>query len=194
MQIKIAEFEVSLGKSSKFFNQTLTEIAFVGRSNVGKSSLINYLSNRKSLARTSRTPGRTRLINYFKINNEFYFVDLPGYGFAQGNKQEQIEWKKLIENYLEKSKQLKLVCILLDIRREVSDLDMKMISYMYSYSIPFIVIITKADKIAKSKQKPMAKNIAMQIGIGVDDVFVCSSDAQTGKDLILEKFEQFILE
>ena len=193
MQIKSAEFEISLGKSSKFFNTSLSEIAFVGRSNVGKSSLINYLSNRKSLARTSRTPGRTRLINYFKINNEFYFVDLPGYGFAQGNKQEQNEWKRLIENYLEKSKQLKLVCILLDIRREVSDLDMKMISYMYSYGLPFIVIITKADKIAKSKQKPMAKNIAMQIGIGADDIFVCSSELQTGKEEILEKFEQFIL-
>ncbi len=192
MIIKSAEFTKSLGKTSQMFNTELKEVAFVGRSNVGKSSLINYLVERKTLARTSQTPGRTRLINYFKINNEFYFVDLPGYGFAQGNKKEQIEWKNLMETYLEQSACLKLVCILLDIRRDVSPLDMKMISYMYSYNIPFLVVVTKADKIAKSKQKVMANNIAKQIGIGVDNVLLCSAQDKIGREELLQKIEQFI--
>lgn len=192
MNIISSDFIISLGQSSNVSNKELNEIAFVGRSNVGKSSLINYLTNRKNLARTSRTPGRTRLINYFLINKSFYFVDLPGYGFAQGNKTEQLAWKKLMENYLQKSKKLVLVCVLLDIRREVSELDMKMISYLHSYNIPFIVIITKTDKIAKSKQKCMANSIANQIGIGVENVFLCSSEEQIGKEKILEKFEQFV--
>lgn len=192
MVIKKANFITSLASSKNLFNDKLPEIAFVGRSNVGKSSLINYLVNRKSLARTSSTPGRTRLINYFEINSEFYFVDLPGYGFAKGNKTEQIEWKKVMEGYLEHSKMLKLVCVLIDIRRDVSDLDMKMISYLYSYNVPFLVIVTKADKIAKTKQKGMANGIAKQIGIGIDNVFISSSEDKVGRDFILEKFEQFL--
>ena len=192
MIIKDAEFVISLGKNSKFFNETLPEVAFVGRSNVGKSSLINFLVNRKGLAKTGATPGRTRLINYFKINNAFYLVDLPGYGFAKGSKQEQQEWKKLIEAYFQNSKQLKLVCVLLDIRRDVSELDMQMISYLYSYSIPFIVIITKADKIAKTKQKSFAIKIANQIGIAIDSVLVSSNQTKIGKDSILDKLEQFL--
>lgn len=192
MIIKEAKFVTSLGKTSKFFNTEKSEVAFVGRSNVGKSSLINYLVNRKSLAKVGATPGRTRLINYFDINGEFYFVDLPGYGFAKGNKSEQLDWKRLMESYFEKSKQLKLVCVLLDIRRDVCDVDMQMISYLYSYKIPFIVIITKADKIAKTKQKVYAQKIANQIGIAQDSVLISSSLKVGEQKPILDKIEQFL--
>lgn len=192
MVIKEAKFVTSLGKTSKFFNFDKSEVAFVGRSNVGKSSLINYLTNRKGLAKVGATPGRTRLINYFDVNGDFYFVDLPGYGFAQGNKKEQQEWKKLIETYFMQSKMLKLVCVLLDIRRDVQDSDMQMISYLYSYNIPFIIIITKADKIAKTKQKGYAIKIANQIGISQDSVLISSSQNVGKQGEILDKIEQFI--
>ena len=192
MIIKDAKFVTSLGKGSKFFNQEKSEVAFVGRSNVGKSSLINYLVNRKGLAKVGATPGRTRLINYFDINNSFYLVDLPGYGFAKGNKAEQQDWKKLIEAYLTQSKQLKLVCVLLDIRRDVTDADMQMISYLYSYNIPFIIIITKADKIAKTKRKVCAIKIANKIGIAQDSVLISSTLMAGEQNPILDKIEQFI--
>lgn len=192
MIIKDVKFVTSLGKTSKFFNQDKSEVAFVGRSNVGKSSLINYLTNRKGLAKVGATPGRTRLINYFDINSEFYFVDLPGYGFAQGNKKEQLDWKKLIETYFMQSKMLKLVCVLLDIRRDVQDSDMQMISYLYSYKIPFIVIITKADKIAKTKQKNYAIKIANQIGISKDSIIISSVQKVGAQAEILDKIEQFL--
>ena len=192
MVIKEAKFVTSLGKTSKFFNTDKSEIAFVGRSNVGKSSLINYLVNRKGLAKVGATPGRTRLINYFEVNNSFYFVDLPGYGFALGNKKEQQDWKKLIETYFKQSNMLKLVCVLVDIRRDVQDSDMQMISYLYSYNIPFIVIVTKADKIAKTKQKSYAIKIANQIGLPQENVLV-SSSLNVGKQVeILDKLEQFV--
>lgn len=192
MVINNAEFKISVGIKSSLFNDDKNEIAFIGRSNVGKSSLINYLTNRKALARTSNTPGRTRLINYFEINKSFYFVDLPGYGFALGNKKEQDEWKKLIENYLEQSKKLKLVCLLLDIRRDISTQDEQMLKYLEYYHIPFIVIVTKADKVGKSQVKNMALKIGRQVGIGDDNVLVCSVQDKVGKEKILEKMEQFL--
>lgn len=192
MLIKNAEFVKSLAKDSAFFNDDKDEIAFIGRSNVGKSSLINYLTNRKTLAKTSSIPGRTRLINYFIINEEFYFVDLPGYGYAKGNKEEQKTWKELMEKYLHRSKNVKLLCLLLDIRRDVSDMDMQMLNYIMHYNLPFIVIVTKADKVAKSKQKILASGIANQIGLGQENVFICSAQEGKGKEEILQKINQFL--
>ena len=193
MIIKNAEFVISATKKMPLKNEDKIEIAFVGRSNVGKSSLINYLTNKKALARTSSTPGRTRLVNYFNINNgEFYFVDLPGYGYAKGNKQEQLEWKQLMESYFMTSKMLKLVVLLFDIRRELNEDDKIMLKYFDYYHIPFICVVTKADKIAKSQRKLSAVKIARQIGIGDENIFVVSTSEKFGKDEILEKIEQFI--
>jgi len=193
MIIKNARFIISATKKNVFPNDKINEIAFVGRSNVGKSSLINYLVNQKALARTSSTPGRTRLINYFGINNdELYFVDLPGYGYAKGNKQEQKEWKELMESYFLDSKMLKLVVFLFDIRREINEDDKTMLKYFEFYHIPFICVITKADKVAKSQRKLSAVKIARQIGVGDENVIVISTLEKIGKEQVLNKFDQFI--
>lgn len=193
VEIKSAEFRISASRTMPFKNDKVSEIAFVGRSNVGKSSLLNYLCGRKNLARTSSTPGRTRLINYFTINGgQFYFVDLPGYGFAKGNKQEQKEWKELMESYFITSNNLKLVVLLFDIRREINEDDEMMLKYFEYYHIPFISVVTKADKVAKSQRKLMALKIARQIGIGDENIFIVSASEKFGKDEILAKMEQFI--
>lgn len=195
MEIINADFVISATRKQPFKNEMKSEIAFVGRSNVGKSSLINFLTNRKSLARTSCTPGRTRLINYFNINNgQFYFVDLPGYGYAKGNKVEQVEWKKLMESYFQLSTQLKLVVLLFDIRREINEDDKTMLKYFEFYHIPFICVVTKADKISKSQRKNSALSIARQIGIGDENIFVVSVLDKIGKAEVLQKLDQFICE
>ena len=193
MIIKNAEFVISATRKMPLKNEDKIEIAFVGRSNVGKSSLINYLTNKKALARTSSIPGRTRLVNYFSINNgEFYFVDLPGYGYAKGNKQEQLEWKQLMESYFMTSKMLKLVVLLFDIRRDINEDDKIMLKYFEYYRIPFICVVTKADKVAKSQRKLSAVKIARQIGIGDENIFIVSTSEKFGKEDVLTKIEQFI--
>ena len=190
--VKNAKFFISIGKLNQLKDFGKPEVAFIGRSNVGKSSLINYLCNIKSLAKTGATPGRTRLINYFNINDEIYFVDLPGYGFAKGDKKEQLEWKNLIEGYLQTSKNLKLVCLLIDIRRELNDDDKKMINYLSYYNIPCAIIVTKADKFAKSKMKQEAFRIAKEAKLGIENVYVCSVTAKIGRDEILDKIGQLV--
>ena len=151
MEIKSAKFLKSVMHKSNFYDDDVVEIAFVGRSNAGKSSLLNNLSHNSSLAKTSKTPGRTRMINYFLINNSFRFVDLPGYGFHQAGKVMEENWANLMEDYLTMSKNLSLVILLLDIRHEPSKLDLIMIDFLFSRQIPFIVVATKTDKVAKSK-------------------------------------------
>ena len=193
MVIKNSEFVISATIKRPFNNENISEIAFVGRSNVGKSSLINYLTNKKTLARTSAMPGRTRLVNYFSINGgEFYFVDLPGYGYAKGSKQEQKEWKQLMENYFMTSKMLKLAVLLFDIRREINEDDIMILKYFEFYHIPFICVVTKADKVAKSQRKLNALKIARQIGLGDENVLIVSTNEKFGKDEVLSKIEQFI--
>lgn len=192
MIIKSAEFIDSVGTLRQLGDKNKPEIAFIGRSNVGKSSLINYLVNKKALARTSSTPGRTRLLNYFEINKEVYFVDLPGYGFAKGEKAEQAKWKSLIEGYFEASKNIKLICLLIDIRRNVTEQDLMMLNYMETYHLPFVIVVTKSDKIAKSKRRVEANRIAKEAGLGQDNVYICSSSLKIGKEELLAKFDQFI--
>ncbi len=135
----------------------LPEIAFVGRSNVGKSSLLNALLGRKKLALVSSTPGKTRLINYFLINNNFYFVDLPGYGYAKISKKEAAKWKSMIEAYLLGSEQLKLVLLLADVRREPMAADIQMADWLNYYQIPFAFVLTKTDKISKNQLQKALK-------------------------------------
>ena len=193
MIIKSADFVVSVSNVNNISAyENLPQITFVGRSNVGKSSLINYLTNRKNLAKTSSTPGRTRLINYFKINNQFYLVDLPGYGFAQASKTEQSQWQGLIGGYLQNSKALKLVCVLVDIRHNPTKLDEEMVKYLYTYNIPFCIIATKADKIGKSQINKNLQVIANTFGVGTQDIMFTSSQDKQGKERILDKIESVL--
>lgn len=192
MEIKSAKFETSVANSNNILKNGKQEIAFVGRSNVGKSSLINMLVKNSKLCRTSSTPGRTRLINYFNINDEFYFVDLPGYGYAKASKTEVDGWQSMIEPYLIDNPQLKCVCMLVDSRFEPTAQDKQMLKFLNYYQIPFIIIATKCDKFGKSQIKPQMQKIANYLGVGKDNVFASSSEKMIGRFEILNKFDQFI--
>lgn len=161
------------------------EFAFVGRSNVGKSSLINSLTGRRKLAKTSKTPGRTQLINYFKVNNEVYFVDLPGYGFAKVPKEMKQEWGQTMERYLA-SPRHKLVFVLLDIRRVPSGEDIDMLHWLDHFDIPFKIIFTKMDKVSNNEKFKCLKAIKTKIDFTNDDVLFHSSLSNSGKDEVLE--------
>ncbi|MGA9363691.1 MAG: ribosome biogenesis GTP-binding protein YihA/YsxC [Bacteroidota bacterium] len=157
LRITSAEFFVSVayapGKSgpAQFPKTDQPEVVFLGRSNVGKSSLINKLSSRRNLARISQTPGKTREINYYLLNKKFYFVDLPGYGYAKVPEQMRASWGKLIEYYLQKRKQIRLAIQVVDARHGLTELDKMMVDWLEYYEIPYLVVLTKADKIARSK-------------------------------------------
>lgn len=192
MKINNASFVTSVANPNNLINDALPQIAFVGRSNVGKSSLLNFLVNNKKLAKTSRTPGRTRLVNYFLINDDFYFVDLPGYGFQKGSKAETAQWQSLIEPFLVNNQDLKCVCVLVDSRHKPFDSDMQMINFLSHYNIPYIVIATKCDKIPRSRQSSIKSNISRAIGLGIDNIILSSSDGGIGKNDILNKLDQFL--
>lgn len=192
MKITKSKFIISVANSNNLLKDDKKQIAFVGRSNVGKSSLINMLVNNSKLCKTSSTPGRTRLINYFLINDNFYFVDLPGYGFAQASKTDVYGWQSLIEPYLVNNENLKCVCALVDVRHDPTEQDKQMINYLYYYQIPFIIVATKCDKLAKSKVKPALNKLASQLKVGVQNVYGVSNETQIGKNELLEKFEQFL--
>ena len=185
-----AKFLTSIANVDKLGQLDLPQFAFVGRSNVGKSSLLNALTNRKSLAKTSSTPGRTRLINVFEINSSFYFVDLPGYGFAKASKSEQAGWQKLIGTYLENSKNLKLVFVLLDCRHDITEKDEQMLEYLYTYQIPFQIIVTKTDKLNKSELRKNLQILATQTKVGLGDIIAVSSTKKTNLDAILKLIEE----
>ena len=192
MVIKSADFIKSIASSGALYDLQLPEFAFVGRSNVGKSSLINSLTNRKKLAKASSTPGRTRLINLFLINKSFYFVDLPGYGFAKASKQEQASWQELIGTYLENSSNLKRVFVLVDIRHTPTDKDLLMLNYLYQYNIPFNIVATKADKLSKAQINKQVLNIANTLNVGFNDIIVSSAIDKKGNDKILEIIENLL--
>ena len=192
MEIKSAKFITSATNISTINLDDYNQIAFVGRSTVGKSSLINMLTQNSKLCKTSATPGRTRLINYFLINNNIYFVDLPGYGFAKASKSEVANWQSMIEPYLINNSNLKCVCMLVDIRIEPTDQDKQMLKFLNYYQIPFIIIATKCDKFGKSKIKPQIQKIANYLGVGSSNVFPSSSDNGLGRIDILNKFDQFL--
>jgi len=191
--IKNAKFIISVATSNNIRNFNAPEIAFAGRSNVGKSSLINFLCNQKNLARTSSEPGRTRLINYFEINNgQFYFVDLPGYGYAKVNNAEKERWGVLIEDYLKTSENLKNVFVLVDIRHEPTDDDRMLVNFLYSFGIPFSIIATKADKLSRLQRSAAKRMIAQSLKVGEGNIIVTSSDAKIGKQEIEEKIDAIL--
>lgn len=186
MKITSAEFIKSALKRSDYPEESLPEVAFAGKSNVGKSSLINTLVNRKNLVRTSSSPGRTQMLNFFRINNQIHFVDFPGYGFANVPVQVRAQWKPMVENYLKYRKTLKTVVVLLDARREPSSDDASLIRWLETFGISFLVVLTKSDKISKNKcstQKKIIKNFLLLR----DEEMVCfSAVTGMGKQEILK--------
>ena len=191
--IKQARFIVSVANASEIKDFGAPEIAIAGKSNVGKSSFINFLVNQSKLAKTSSEPGRTRLLNYFEINNgEYYFVDLPGYGYAKAPKGEKEKWGALIENYFRTSKNLINVFVLVDIRHEPSADDKMLINYLYSYHIPFTVIATKADKLSRAQQQKAIGVISSALAIGRSDLLVTSAEKKTGKEAVIERIDNLL--
>lgn len=186
MKILNAIYETSVVSRDKIIDDGLPEFAFVGRSNVGKSSLINNLTGVKGLAKTSATPGKTRMINYFLINNAFRFVDLPGYGYAKVGKGQLDVWSGLMGEYLLNSSSLKTVFLLLDIRHNPTAQDRQMLEFLIYNGLPFRVIVTKADKIAKSKQLSLVNNICKVLKIRPEMVIVSSSENSQGRENILQ--------
>ena len=161
---------------------TLPEIAFAGRSNVGKSSLLNRLVGRRSFARVSRTPGRTREINFFKVNDQFVLADLPGYGYARVSKERKSEWRPLLEGYLAKTPQIAGVVHLLDIRREPSQDDVAMLDLLAELEMPTIVVLTKRDKVSAKAAAERASEIARELEIDPDQMIPFSSVTGEGRD------------
>ncbi len=151
LKITSAEFLQGVADLRQLPKNALREILFIGRSNVGKSSLLNKLCNKKNLARTSATPGKTREINYYIINNQFYFVDLPGYGYAKVPEQMRAGWKRLIEDFLKRGEPISLAMQLIDSRQEPTPLDLMMMDWLEYYEVPYILVLTKADKMPFSK-------------------------------------------
>lgn len=190
MKINQAEFIVSVASANKFFKTDKPIIAVAGKSNVGKSSLINMLANRKKLAKTSVTPGRTRLINYFDFG-EFILADLPGYGFAKVSKEEKKKWGELLESFL-RSQKIRLLLSLVDIRHEPTQDDKMMINYLYHYAVPFALVATKADKLAKTRIKPRVKELATSLKVGFVDITATSAETGYGKDDLLRIIENAI--
>ena len=194
MIVKKARFVQSLSTFREFPGQGLPEIAMVGKSNVGKSSLINNLTRNSKLARTSSEPGKTRLVNLFMINEAFFLVDLPGYGFAKASKAEKDKWGDMIEGYLRGSEHLKRVFQLVDIRHEPTSDDQMMVEYLRHYEIPFTVVATKADKLSRAQRSRSIPVICRTLAVQPWEVLVHSSKDNTGRDLLLEAIEQELQE
>ena len=193
MVIKSAELETVCGVTSKLPNNQELEIAFAGKSNVGKSSLINGLLNRKALARTSSQPGKTQTINFYKINDAFYFVDLPGYGYAKVSATEREKWGKMIEKYLNTSDKLVLVFLLIDIRHEPSANDKMMYDWIIQSGFTPVIIATKADKIKRSQLQKNLKIIRTKLEMGKGDlIFPFSALSKQGKDEIWDYIENML--
>ena len=193
MIVKRAKFVVSLDKLRPFPGQGLPEIAMAGKSNVGKSSLINSLARNSKLARTSSAPGKTRLLNVYSLNDELLLVDLPGYGFARAPKAERDKWGAMIEGYLEGSQNLRRVFQLVDIRHAPTSEDQMMVEYLRHYDIPFTVVATKADKLSKAQRGRSIPVICRTLAVQPWEVLTYSSEDGTGRDRLLELIGQEIL-
>ena len=191
MVIKNVSLETVIGVTSKIPDNQLPEIAFAGKSNVGKSSLINALMNRKSLARTSVQPGKTQTINFYNINDELYFVDLPGYGYAKVSQQEKEKWGKMIEKYLHRSKVLQAVFLLVDIRHEPSANDRQMYEWILANGYHPIVIATKLDKINRSQIAKQVKLVKQGLGVDKDTIVIpFSAETKQGREEIYDLIDQ----
>ena len=193
MKINNVTLEAVAVAPSGYPDSGLPEIAFVGRSNVGKSSLINALINRKALARVSKQPGKTRTINFYNIESHLYFVDLPGYGYAKASKSELAKWGPMIEGYLKKREQLKCIVQLLDIRHPPSALDLQMHEWLRHYNFKMIFVLTKLDKIKRSQVDKHIKIIRTALNLSTGDVFLpFSSETKQGRDELLDTIQKII--
>ena len=170
----------------------LPEVAFAGRSNVGKSSLLNCLVRRKSFARVSRTPGRTREINFFRINNGFVLVDLPGYGYARVSKERKAEWKPLLDSYMRRTTQLRGIVLLLDIRREPSEDDRAMLDFLAEMEVPTIIALTKTDKLGKTAARQRASELSDALGLSSEQVISFSAHTGEGRVELLEAITDLV--
>ena len=189
MKIPQVEFVKSLAASKDRPGPELPEIAMVGRSNVGKSSLINSLFNRRHLAKTSAKPGKTRLINYFLVEDYLYLVDLPGYGFTRLPKEVTRSWENLITGYLQSNPNLKWVCLLIDSRHDLMDIDRKMINWLTRAAIPFVLVMTKCDKLSNNALAGQVKKINRELAVVT--IIPYSSKTHQGREEILQMFEEF---
>lgn len=194
MKIKKADIYATAVSPSQYPITGIPEVAFAGRSNVGKSSLINSLVNRKSLARTSQTPGKTRVINFFEVNEEVYLVDLPGYGYARVSKDEKSKWGKMIESYLYSREELKLVILLVDIRHEPTKDDILMFDWMKATGSQMLVVATKADKLTRNHRNKSLVQIRKTLKMTNDDILLhFSSQTKEGRDELWEIIERHTL-
>ena len=193
MVIKEVSLETVCGITSKIPDNQLPEIAFAGKSNVGKSSLINALMNRKSLARTSSQPGKTQTINFYNINDVMYLVDLPGYGYAKISESERAKWGKMIENYLHKSKQLKAIFLLIDIRHTPGANDKTMYDWIVYQGYQPIIIATKLDKLKRSQVQKALKEVRTGLGLKSGDIVIpFSAQTKQGRDEIWALMDELV--
>ncbi len=193
MIIKSAEFVTSAVKPSQYPPAVLPEIAFAGRSNVGKSSLINTLVNRKRLVKTSSTPGRTQLINFFNINEVFSFVDIPGYGYAKVPASVKKKWGPMIETYITTRNTLKGVVLIMDVRRIPGPEEMNMLDWLNHYGVPSVPVLTKSDKLSKTRQQKQLKEIANTLSANKDNFILFSAKSRQGKNEVWGAVKELIL-
>lgn len=193
MVIKNVSLDIVCGITSKLPENSRPEVAFAGKSNVGKSSLINALMNRKSLARTSSEPGKTQTINYYNVNDEIFLVDLPGYGYARANEKVKAQWGRMIEDYLHESRQLKAVFLLIDIRHEPSGNDKLMYDWILHNGYQPIIIATKLDKISRGQTQRQVSLIRRTLGTGQDTVVIpFSASTKQGRDEIYDILDKIL--
>ena len=193
--MKLIKNAVFLKSESEFANYKgfgLPEIMLVGRSNVGKSSFINMLAANTKLAKVSATQGKTKLVNFFLFNKEFVLVDLPGYGYAEASKLETQRWEKMIESYMEKAKNLSSAVLLVDIRHTPTKQDVQMLDYLTFHNIPVTIVATKYDKIKKTERTKKLQDIATTLKVGVENIYLISSETAYGKDNIVSRIYQFV--
>lgn len=195
MKITSANFVVSAMRRSQYPTDGLPEFMLVGRSNVGKSSFINTITNNKKMARVSNTPGKTRHLNFYLLNDSFYFVDVPGYGYASVSKKEQRKFGLMIEEYLEKRPNLVRTYMLVDLRHKPSDDDVLMYKYLKYYKLPVTIVATKLDKISKNKREKAASLVLKTLELEKGDTFVMLSNiTKEGKEKILNEIEDLVEE
>ena len=192
MLVKNAKFEISAVSPKDYPKGKLPEIVLVGKSNVGKSSFVNTLCNRKNLARTSNVPGKTRQINFYNIDDKFYMVDLPGYGYSKMSKEEQVKSGKFIEQYLSVRDNISLIVLVLDIRHRPTEDDMLMYNYILSTNLPFMVVTNKADKIAVTKVQEEVDRIKQVLGIYYSTIIPFSAERKIYTDRVWEEFSKYI--
>ncbi|MDF9844062.1 MULTISPECIES: ribosome biogenesis GTP-binding protein YihA/YsxC [unclassified Paenibacillus] len=195
MKVNNAEFIISAVGPDQYPTDALPEIALAGRSNVGKSSLINRMINRKNLARTSSTPGKTQHMNYYRVNQDMYFVDFPGYGYAKVSKTQRASWGKMVEKYMEERETLKLILLVVDLRHPPTSNDKMMFDWLKHYDLPLCVVATKADKIPKTRWPKHIKIMKQELGVLPGDHFIpFSSELGLGREelwALIEDYSRF---